>query len=108
MTIATAEGVGGTVDGSPAETLLFTDGKPLLLAQYKSPTRRMLVLTGKGGSQMLRSTGAERVLTDKELGGLVSAAEKITKIFTPLWIREEIVVANLDNISLNCLQLIND
>ena len=83
MTIATAEGVGGTVDGSPAETLLFTDGKPLLLAQFKSPTRRMLVLTGKGGSRMIRSTGAEVVLTDKELRELVSAAEKITKEFTP-------------------------
>ncbi|MCP4664946.1 MAG: phosphoenolpyruvate synthase, partial [Deltaproteobacteria bacterium] len=64
MTIATAEGVGGTVDGSPAETLLFSQGKALLLAQFKSPTRRMLVLTGRGGSRMVPSTGSEKVLTD--------------------------------------------
>jgi hypothetical protein len=83
MTIATAEGVGGTVDGSPAETLLYDQGKAVLLAQFKSPSRRMLVLTGKGGSQMVPSTGSERVLTDKELTELVAAAEKIGREFAP-------------------------
>jgi len=81
MTIATAEGVGGTVDGSPAETLLYDQGKAVLLAQFKSPSRRMLVLTGKGGSKMVPSTGSERVLTDKELSELVAAAEKIGRKF---------------------------
>jgi len=81
MTIATAEGVGGTVDGSPAETLLYDQGKAVLLAQFKSPSRRMLVLTGKGGSQMVPSTGSERVLTDEELSELVAAAEKIGREF---------------------------
>ncbi len=83
MTIATAEGVGGTVDGSPAETLLYSRGRALLLAQFKSPTRRMLILTGRGGSQMVPSTGSEKVLTDQELNALVSAAEKIKQSFDP-------------------------
>jgi hypothetical protein len=83
MTIATAEGVGGTVDGSPAETLLYSDHDTILLNQFKSPTRRMLVLEGKGGSRMVPSTGAERVLSDNELKALVGAAEKIGAQFTP-------------------------
>jgi len=83
MTIATAEGVGGTVDGSPAETLLYSRGKALLLAQFKSPTRRMLIITGRGGSQMVPSTGSEKVLTDQELKALISAAEKIKQDFAP-------------------------
>jgi len=83
MTIATAEGVGGTVDGSPAETLLYHKDETILLNQFKSPTRRMLVLEGKGGSRMVPSTGSERVLTDDELKALVAAAEKIRQEFTP-------------------------
>ena len=83
MTIATAEGVGGTVDGSPAETLLYSPNEIVLLNQFKSTTRRMLILEGKGGSQMVPATGAERVLTEKELSALVASAEKIKREFTP-------------------------
>ena len=83
MTIATAEGVGGTVDGSPAETLLYSPRETVLLNQFKSPTRRMLILEGQGGSEMVPSTGSERVLTEQELAALVAAAEKITKVFKP-------------------------
>ena len=83
MTIATAEGVGGTVDGSPAETLLYSPEETILLNQFKSPTRRMLILEGKGGSQMVPATGSERVLTEQELSALVAAAEKIKKAFSP-------------------------
>jgi phosphoenolpyruvate synthase/pyruvate phosphate dikinase len=83
MTIATAEGVGGTVDGSPAETLLYSANETILLNQFKSTTRRMLILEGKGGSRMVPATGAERVLTEKELSALVASAEKIKREFTP-------------------------
>jgi phosphoenolpyruvate synthase/pyruvate phosphate dikinase len=83
MTIATAEGVGGTVDGSPAETLLVGKKRTVLLSQYKSPSRRMLVLTGRGGVKMVPSTGSETVLTPKELKTLVAAAHKIRKKFKP-------------------------
>ena len=83
MTIATAEGVGGTVDGSQAETLLYHNGKSELLAQFKSPFRRMLILEGKGGSQMVPSTGSEIVLQESELSELIKAAEKIRSDFEP-------------------------
>jgi hypothetical protein len=83
MTIATAEGVGGTVDGSPAETLLYSPDETILLNQFKSTTRRMLVLQGEGGSRMVPATGAERVLTAQELSALVAAAAKIKKDFSP-------------------------
>ena len=83
MTIATAEGVGGTVDGSQAETLVVGHGQVEMLAQYKSPTRRMLVLSGKGGSRMVPSTGAETVLGQEELASLVAAAEQVLKSFEP-------------------------
>ncbi len=83
MTIATAEGVGGTVDGSPAETLLYSRDETVLLNQFKSPTRRMLVLEGKGGSRTVPATGSEKVLTDNELQALVTAAGKISREFSP-------------------------
>lgn len=83
MTIATAEGVGGTVDGSQAETLVVKNGRAEMLAQYKSPLRRMLLMTGKGGSQMVPSTGSEEVLSETELDALVSAAAEVEKNFEP-------------------------
>jgi phosphoenolpyruvate synthase/pyruvate phosphate dikinase len=83
MTIATAEGVGGTVDGSPAETLLYSDGRAILMAQFKSPTRRMLIMTGKGGTKMVPSTGSESVLEKSELDSLIKAAKKIKEDFAP-------------------------
>jgi hypothetical protein len=85
MTIATAEGVGGTVDGSPAETLLYSEktDRAMLMAQFKSPTRRMLILTGSGGSEMVPSTGSERVLKEPELKALIAAAKKIKATFAP-------------------------
>lgn len=83
MTIATAEGVGGTVDGSPAETLLYGADKVVLLSQFKAPKRRMLVLTGRGGAEMVPSTGSEYVLSEKELEALVAAAAKIKQEFAP-------------------------
>ena len=83
MTIATAEGVGGTVDGSQAETLVVGYGQTEMLAQYKSPVRRMLVLTGKGGAKMVPSTGAETVLSQEEQASLIAAAEQVNKNFEP-------------------------
>ena len=83
MTIATSEGVGGTVDGSPAETILYKPGKSILLSQYKSPTRRVLIKGGQGGARLVPSTGSETVLTGQELGKLVYAADKIKATFVP-------------------------
>jgi len=85
MTIATAEGVGGTVDGSPAETLLCgdRDDKMILLAQFKAPHCRILTHTGHGGVQKIDSSGAEYVLTDRERHDLIHAANKIKSTFRP-------------------------
>lgn len=83
MTIATAEGVGGTVDGSPAETILYSPAKSTLLAQYKSPTRRILIGGGRGGVRLVASSGSESVLSQRELRKLVFAANKIKAVFAP-------------------------
>jgi len=83
MTIATAEGVGGTVDGSPAETLLYSAGESILLAQYKSPTRRILTEGDQGGARLVASSGSETVLSRAELDALVRAADTIKAVFEP-------------------------
>lgn len=81
MTVATAEGVGGTVDGSPAETLLVEEGAVRLLSQFKSPYRRLL--SRDGGSYMAPSTGNEWVLSGKELVAVTKAARTIDEKFEP-------------------------
>jgi len=83
MTIATSEGVGGTVDGSPAETILYKPGESVLLSQYKSPTRRVLIKGGRGGVRFVPSTASESVLTGRELSKIVYAADKIKATFVP-------------------------
>jgi phosphoenolpyruvate synthase/pyruvate phosphate dikinase len=84
MTIATAEGVGGTVDGSPAETLLWRpDGRVTMLSQFKSAEQRILILTGRGGVKMVPATGSEFVLSGQERRALVDAAQKIKASFVP-------------------------
>lgn len=81
ITVATAEGVGGTVDSSPAETLLVEEGTVRLLSQFKSPFRRLL--SKDGGAYMAQSTGREWVLSDEELKQVVNAAKIIEKEFEP-------------------------
>ena len=75
MLIATSEGVGGAVDGTPAETLVWSRDEVELVAMFKSPYRRLLLPSG--GSRVVESTGSERVLSDAELSDLVSAAARI-------------------------------
>ncbi len=81
ITVATAEGVGGAVDGSPAETLLVADGAATLLSQFKAQSRRLLAKDG--GAYIAPSTGKERVLTDQELERLIAAAKTIERTFQP-------------------------
>ncbi len=81
MTIATAEGVGGTVDNTPAETLLYGPDGAVLLNQFKAREKKSLVATG--GIHMEPSTGSEYVLDKKELKALVAAATRIAKEFAP-------------------------
>jgi len=81
MLVATSEGVGGAVDGTPAETLVWSPGGVELVTMFKSPYRRLL--RPDGGSEIVASTGAERVLSDAELEQLVAAASRIRDEFEP-------------------------
>ena len=81
MLIATSEGVGGAVDGTPAETLLWSPGDIELINLFKSSRR--LMLKPEGGSEVIPSTGKEYVLSEQELEELVAAAVKIRKTFKP-------------------------
>lgn len=79
--IATSEGVGGAVDGTPAETLLWSPDGVELQRVFRSPWRKML--TAGGGSEVQPATGNDYVLTPEELEALVAAALKIEKELAP-------------------------
>lgn len=82
MLIATSEGVGGAVDGTPTETLLWSPEKVRLITSFKSPWRRLL-LAG-GGSEIVPASGREYVLTRNEINAIVQAGQKINSSFTPV------------------------
>lgn len=79
--IATSEGVGGAVDGTPAETLLWRPDEVELVTMFKSPSRRML--KAEGGIEVLPATGSEHVLSDEEIAALADAAQKIEGTLEP-------------------------
>jgi hypothetical protein len=82
MVIATSEGVGGAVDGTSAETLLWSPESVELVNPYKSASR--LMLKPDGGSEVVPSTGNEFVLTEKEIKEVTAAAMKIKEKFKPI------------------------
>jgi len=82
MLIATSEGVGGAVDGTPTETLLWSPEGVELITSFKSPWRRLL-LTG-GGSEIVPSSGSEYVLNPDEIKSIVRAGQKINRNFEPV------------------------
>jgi hypothetical protein len=82
MLVATSEGVGGAVDGTSAETLLWSPKGVELVTLYKSPWRNQL--DAQGGSKVVASTGRETVLEAEELTQLVAAGQEITRKFTPV------------------------
>ncbi len=70
LTIATAEGVGGAVEGEDAEQVLVgPTGEVTLLSQAKSPQRRMLPRRG-GGAVMVAASRPERLLAEPEIAQL--------------------------------------
>jgi hypothetical protein len=81
MTVATAEGVGGAVDGTSAETLLWSPKDIVLLSLFKSPWRNQL-LPG-GGSAIVPATGTDTVLAPDELKQIIAAGHKISETFEP-------------------------
>jgi hypothetical protein len=81
MLIATSEGVGGAVDGSPAETLVYSPAGVELVTMFKSPWRRLL--QPEGGSAVVASTRSEYVLSDSEIRDLASTAGAIKQKISP-------------------------
>ncbi|MGH7788176.1 MAG: PEP/pyruvate-binding domain-containing protein [Candidatus Binatia bacterium] len=82
MLVATSEGVGGAVDGTSAETLLWTPERVELVTLFKSPWRNQL--QPGGGSAIVPSSGTDEVLTPAEVEQIVGAGQKITETFTPV------------------------
>ncbi len=81
MLIATSEGVGGAVDGTPAETLLWSEDDTELVTQFKSHSRRLL--KPEGGTEVVPATGSDYVLAPEEVTALTDAAKKINTSLEP-------------------------
>ena len=82
MTVATSEGVGGAVDGTSAETLLWSSEGVQLLSLFKSPWKNQLLPSG--GSAIVPSTGKDTVLEPDELKQIIDAGQTITQKFAPV------------------------
>ncbi|MCJ7629429.1 MAG: PEP/pyruvate-binding domain-containing protein, partial [Longimicrobiales bacterium] len=84
LTVVTAEGVGGGVDGEEAETILvLPDGSARLLTQAKAPRRRALSNREGGGVEWLVSAMPDTLLRPEELAQLREAAERWETRFAP-------------------------
>lgn len=69
LTIATAEGIGGAVDGEDAETIVVKPGGSVrLLSQSKAPRRR--VLSPGGGVETVPARRPDVLLADSEIDQL--------------------------------------
>jgi hypothetical protein len=82
MLVATSEGVGGAVDGTSAETLLWSPSGVELVTLFKSPWRNQL--QPGGGSAIVASSGRDTVLDATELRVLIAAGKKIAETFAPV------------------------
>ncbi|HXJ37294.1 MAG TPA: PEP/pyruvate-binding domain-containing protein, partial [Candidatus Eisenbacteria bacterium] len=82
MTVATSEGPSGAVDGTSAETLLWSPEGVELVTMFKSPWKNQLLPTG--GSTIVPSSGKEFVLEPDELKQIVGAGQKITAELAPV------------------------
>ncbi len=81
MLLATSEGVGGAVDGTPTETLLWSENDVKLITTFKSPWRRLIV--PGSGTEIVPSSGREYVLTPDEVKAITEAGQKIRKTLKP-------------------------
>ena len=82
MTVATSEGPSGAVDGTSAETLVWSPDRVELVTMFKSPWKNQLLPTG--GSTIVPSSGKEFVLEPDELEQIVGAGRTITERLTPV------------------------
>jgi hypothetical protein len=81
MTVATSEGVGGAVDGTSAETLLWSPSGVEIVTLFKSPWRNQL--QAGGGSSIVPASGSATVVAPQELEQLIAAGKSITEKFEP-------------------------
>ena len=82
MLVATSEGVGGAVDGTSAETLLWSPQGVELISLFKSPWRNQL--QPGGGSAIVPASGSDTVLAPAELQEITAAGRKISEAFEPV------------------------
>jgi hypothetical protein len=82
MLVATSEGVGGAVDGTSAETLLWSPQGVELVSLFKSPWRNQL--QPGGGSAVVPASGSDTVLAPEEVQQITAAGQKISETFTPV------------------------
>lgn len=82
MTVATSEGVGGAVDGTSAETLIWSPKGTEIVTLFKSPWKNQL--DAHGGSNVVPASGSDTVLAPDELKQIMDAGQEITKKFTPV------------------------
>jgi hypothetical protein len=82
MLVATSEGVGGAVDGTPAETLLWSPTDEVeIVTLFKSPWRRML--QPEGSSAIVPATGNDHVLAPQELKDITGAGKVLNDTLEP-------------------------
>lgn len=81
MTIATSEGVGGAVDGTSAETVVWSPAGVEIVTLFKSPFKNALV--PGGGTAVVPSSGSDYVLSPKEVEELVAAGKAVSEKLEP-------------------------
>jgi phosphoenolpyruvate synthase/pyruvate phosphate dikinase len=84
VTVVVNEGVGGGVEGQAAESLLIrrSDGDVKLLGSATAPRKRVLLTSG--GSELVATSGAERLLTPEEIAELLRVVDEIPGWFKNL------------------------
>ena len=77
ITVVLNEGVGGGVEGQAAETLVIrrSDGQVRLLGSATAPRKRVLLPTG--GSELVPSSGAERLMQPADIAELLKVVERL-------------------------------
>lgn len=68
LTVVAAEGVGGAVEGEPAETLILEeDGDVKLVSQARSPVQKVLINDGAGGIALAPTSRQDFLLSQGDL-----------------------------------------
>jgi hypothetical protein len=84
ITVVVNEGVGGGVEGQAAESLLVrkSDAKVSLLGSATAPYKR--ILKTSGGSELVSTSGAERLLTEDKIAALLKFVSQLPGWFDTL------------------------